>query len=234
MSVVPTSDDLAQPLPLLPVESLAGIRSRDGSIFYIQGHWDVTDGQPACVGIEIWKDAIPVGDNRTTSYRPLRNEARSGIRAVDVRAINFGRVLRQLWDYANEEDKESRREIAELAKTLQAHAEAGEIDLGQAKDIVAHLNEVLAWEPLFADRKRKQRKQADDKEHFERVAAVYSAAVRAREAPTRAVERAFGCSYSTATKWVAKARDRYGLLSPTKAGYASAALPTTRTKDGGK
>ena len=54
-------------------------------------------------------------------------------------------------------------------------------------------------------------------EHFRRVAAIYSSAVKA---PTKAVAEAHNVSHSTAAKWVATAHE-LGLLSQTTPGVRS-------------
>ncbi|HYZ12233.1 MAG TPA: hypothetical protein VFA08_01310 [Actinomycetota bacterium] len=70
-------------------------------------------------------------------------------------------------------------------------------------------------------------------DHWIRVAAVYAEARRKGEAPTRAVERAFGVSYGRAAKYVSRARE-LGLLTRAGKGKASgtvhlaAAGPTPR------
>jgi hypothetical protein len=57
------------------------------------------------------------------------------------------------------------------------------------------------------------------KEHFQRVALVYRVA-HERGAPTQAVAARFNVSYSTAEKWVSRARHEYGLLPKTRRGKA--------------
>jgi hypothetical protein len=65
------------------------------------------------------------------------------------------------------------------------------------------------------------RRRRDDRAHFERVGAIYTAAYRTRGgAPTRAVAEEMKVSRSAAGKWVARARELELLdkTEPRKAG----------------
>jgi hypothetical protein len=80
-----------------------------------------------------------------------------------------------------------------------------------------------------------RRRKADDREHFEAVAAVYRAACSrpGRKRPTEAVKEQFSVSHSSATKWVHRARE-LGLLPPTTPGRVGEAIkaPETHRKRG--
>ncbi len=65
-------------------------------------------------------------------------------------------------------------------------------------------------------------------EHFEKVAAIYTAALRLGDPPTLAVAEDFVVSKSTAAKWIARAREK-GLLPETAQGKA-AAWPADKTR----
>ncbi len=58
------------------------------------------------------------------------------------------------------------------------------------------------------------------REHYEAVAAVYTAAFAAGASPTKAVGEKFHVSSSTAASWVSRARHKYGLLGATPMGKA--------------
>jgi hypothetical protein len=167
-----------------------------------------------CIGLEIWKDAYP-GPCRNGSqpeeYMSL-NDPPTGLKAADLRKINLGPVLRELWSYAQEEEQEARGAGEAL---LQRVIEVGPSLHIDPKKIQAILDQGPAFTKTPGVRRR-----TEDRSHFEKVAAIYRAAARSG-APTKAVQDAFGCSYSTATKWVRKARDTYRLLAPTWPGYAS-------------
>ena len=71
------------------------------------------------------------------------------------------------------------------------------------------------------------------REHFEKVAGVYLEALRVGEAPTEKVAGVYKVNKSTASKWVTKARDEYGLLPRTVKGKA-AGWPITPNRGSGK
>jgi hypothetical protein len=197
--------------PLLNIESSAGLRDPDGTVLYVRGHWTQDGDVPVCIGVEIWKDAIPAGD-QPIHYLPLQEAPAVGLRATDLRKINLGAVLRDLWADAQEREQE-RRQRAETLIWIDRVA-----DLGTDEQI-SKIQAILDEDPSF-EAGSSRRKGKSDRAHFEKVAAIYRAGAKGR-APTKAVQEAFRCSYSTATKWVRTARDDYGLLPKTEPGYAS-------------
>jgi hypothetical protein len=68
------------------------------------------------------------------------------------------------------------------------------------------------------------RRSRDDADHFADVAAVY---LRGGRRPTMAVKEHFAVPYSTATKWVSRAR-ALGLLESTSKGRANRRRPTKK------
>ena len=54
-------------------------------------------------------------------------------------------------------------------------------------------------------------------EHYEQVAEIYDEAVEVGDPPTSALAEAFGVPYSTAARWIRRAR-ALGLLPPPRGG----------------
>lgn len=70
-------------------------------------------------------------------------------------------------------------------------------------------------------------------DHFREVALCYAEAWRRRERPRQAVAKRWGISPSTASKWIARARD-LGFLSPTSAGRAGGIDQVTDPDESGE
>jgi transposase-like protein len=191
----------------------------------IVGHWENVDGRPECIGLEIWKGAAPDAPGK---YRDLPGGP-MGIKATDLRLPGSGErqglmsALSRLWDV----------EQAALAAGLElAATEKGDKILSwQNGEIVeSEADEDLRDFELGLERAAKRlhepgpgRRRLDDQQRAEAVAEIYLRAARSpgRATPTKAVAEAFNVSHSTATKWVASARRKYGLLPATTAGKPS-------------
>ena len=87
------------------------------------------------------------------------------------------------------------------------------------------------FEPYAFYGQELQRRKRDDREHFEAVARIYEAALLkpGRKRPTTAVKEHFSVSYSTATKWVGRARD-FGFLPTTTPRKPAAKVQKRSTK----
>lgn len=165
----------------------------------IIGHWVEGGPLPECVGLEIWKGVKPEGEN----VRLLQSaDAISGFEATDLRSLPVKEIVSLLWTALLERQEQER----DWAAGQLSH------DGPTERKRYGALQEMAAAKQYAADRPK--RSTGLSNEHFRRVAAIYSSAVKS---PTKAVSEAHNVSHSTAAKWVAKAAE-LGLLSSTTPG----------------
>jgi len=160
-------------------------------------------GRPAVVGVELWaadrrRDRTPGFDKEFTfpSNALDPNGPVVPISAEGIR-LPLGRLLNE-WKAKNAADLKHKAEafgpeVAEFYRTL-----------------YSVLDGPVGRRPVY------------DRNFFQEVARVYKMAVTMGDNPTEAVMKWKTVSKSTAAKWVARARNEFGLLPPTTRGKATA------------
>lgn len=157
-------------------------------------HWREVQGRQEVVGVEVWSERPADGrivDGPISTNWPL-----------DPRPIT-GKVLRMLRIPSLIEN--DRQRMLALLRHASENVDERYADL---------LGE-------FADRPDHPggKRWKLDREHYEKVAAIYADADSRGRAPTKAVQKAFRVSYPTAARWVmACRREPYRLLEPTSPG----------------
>lgn len=152
-------------------------------------HWALLAGEITCVGLDLRSFLEPQQDKG----KPWRGVSDAGPQRFDTGVLR-SLPLAQLVAEAQAEHKQ----LVEWAKAFHEDAAVRALAREQA--------------PLWEAKKRRRRgRPAYGREHFEEVAAVYSAASIEGQRPTKAVQEHFGVAKSTAAKWVARARSM-GLL----------------------
>ena len=181
----------------------------------------IVDGRPEVVGFELWR-----ADPRT---QPWRNYD-------DVRQMRFR---------DNCFDVKQERPIAtsDLRAPLQRFVNDW---LSDHKQTVEHILGSPVASAQWKRRVRKAQKKIDslaaprpgrkpvyDRDHFEKVAAVYRQALRERKPPTKAVADCpeWGpVDVSTAAKWVSRACHEFGFLPLTTQGKPAAVKPPRKNR----
>lgn len=182
--------------------------------WYIVARWAPGADRVECVGLEIWKSVYPdLKDGHVVARGKLEPIAGS-----DLRQLPLGQLLADLWELQRSAARKSRAH-----SEMEAHLAERFGNETWLKQATAAAGEATA----FLTQPR-ERKRWDDVDHFEKVAAAYRAAVANHQPPTKAVASHMNCSYSSATKWVARARE-LGLLAETTPGRPSRGQ-TTKTK----
>jgi hypothetical protein len=171
-------------------------------------HFTEIDGRSELVGVELWSGGPPPDryreEDRAVVMDPARQPGRGGpLPAVALRQLPIGRLADAV--------RRHRLDMANLVIELY--------------DSQRHPPETLeraerTFRAVQASRPRGGRKPTYGPEHYAEVARIYTAAWRSRASPTKAVEAWGSVSYTTAAKWVAKAR-ALGLLPPTTKGRPS-------------
>jgi hypothetical protein len=196
--------------------------------YFLQGHWSVDPDadRPCLVGITVWKQAEPAydKDGHLFGFRHLAGAPPvpdiSGTDLRDVTAV--ARVKEALWE-----------ELLPRFDLHEAQYEEGLAAWMRLQDELAQeRTTLLVGFPTKEQmpRGRPGRVKPQDSQHFRAVAAVYKAALRdpGRRQPTTTVMRHWNVSYSTASKWVRRAREDFGYLPPTSPGRASVASSSTK------
>jgi hypothetical protein len=187
-----------------------------GGPWHVVGHYAIRSDRPECVGLELWSGCEPATDDGQAAF--FADSPPIG--AADFRRIRAAELLAALWQSGRE-----------LLAAKGAFLDLVEEQLpGIPADQVAQARDSLAALDFNGDSKRRR---ADDRGHFERVAAIYRQAAQQGLNPTQEVQRQLNASYSSATKWVGIARNRYGLLPKTRPGVPSDPWVTT-SKEAGK
>lgn len=192
--------------------------------WYLRGRWAQGTDRPECIGLEIWKGAEPSQEPEVFLFG---NEV-TPIEGSDLRALPLGQLLRMLWEVQREAAAEAADTLTKRRRLYldvsRRHPEREWFGMGD----LAALGDDIADAKATAGTQRR-RKKWDDEEHFAQVAAVYQQAVVGRLPPTKTVAETLHCSYATATKWVARARE-LGLLAKTSPGRPSRGTTTTKGK----
>jgi hypothetical protein len=166
-------------------------------------------GRNECVGIEI----RPAPG---TDPRPLLS---SELREVPMREM-IDDERRQYLEWLR--DIHSHRD--EVAEQLAQEGKLAPDDLARfdrgIRDLYGSELATGAGAEIRGKSSRRGGRRPYDDAFYQRVAAVYTEAWRARDFPTKAVGKAFFKNKSTAAKWVAKCREK-GMLPPTTRGRAS-------------
>ena len=168
-------------------------------------HFDVIDGEPLCVGVELWSRNPPPPDKRHRSPFLHQEDRAETIDTTLWRSIPIGRLLR-----------ESRARHEAFAHRL------ADPTSRVADGLAAVYPEGKPASSIRADGRRMLRhwqgRRRYPPEHFAEVARVYQSSVEGGR-PTLSVAETFGVEKSTAAKWVARARN-LGYLEPTTKGRA--------------
>jgi hypothetical protein len=190
------------------------------------GHWLDIDGRPECIGLEIWKGVAPqqiqAGQTVVELTEPL-----VGLGGTDLR-IPLKGILLNLWLAALITEVGQRIGVKKLKGGIVNRGKRGELTQSEVADLLREMDDFIVSPLRFSDRVR-TRRQFNDEDHFQAVAAIYDHASRNRLPPTRAVQGHFNVSYSTATKWVHRARHVFGLLPETTPGKATVSRAEKRS-----
>lgn len=193
--------------------------------WYLRGRWAQGPDRVECIGLEIWKGAEPTQEPEVFLF----GHEVTPIEGSDLRTLPLGQLLRMLWEVQREAAAERAENLNKQRRIYQdisrRHPEREPFAL-TADDQLLRDYEAEAREAAGAGRRRRK---WDDEEHFARVAAVYRKAVVDRLPPTKTVGETLHCSYATATKWVARARE-LGLLAKTSPGRPSRGSTTKKGK----
>lgn len=160
------------------------------------------DGRAECVGVEMWGREIP-GEKKTGKMP----KTATPVTASALRSLQVASVVergRKAW-----------------LSTSKAIVEYGH-------DWSEH-NRKAAARNVELFESRRGAPAVYDESHFAKVASVYQQAWARHEQPTKAVQEHFNVSKSTAAKWVARARNEFGLLPPTGRGQVAANPPPKKT-----
>jgi hypothetical protein len=180
------------------------IEGPGGLPWEVSASWATLAGRPECVSVTLTKGAR---QDRPDEIEWLVDEAdRRPILAADLRELPLAATLEHL--YAVEE----KRNAPLTAEQLQLVVER---TLGSIR----------------AQLEGDESTSARELSKLAEVAETYLRAQMRRESPTKAVAAAMDMPYSTAAKWVARAR-AYGLLGLTTPGRPSG-MPTTSEGDDG-
>lgn len=185
----------------------------------ILGHWTLVDERPECVGIEVWKGAIPE-PHTVATCEPLRRGKPAPIVGTDLRELPVASIISALWEA-------QRATIS----AQQAHAKATLDDSDSTDEVGMATREFwrLVAEEASSSPFSGEPHRLDDPAWLAGVADVYRRAHANRRPPTRAVADHYMVSHSTATKWIARARQK-GVLGPARHGVAGEVRPSRRRR----
>lgn len=187
--------------------------------FFIVGHWVDLDGRPECVGLEVWKGGVNLAGNK---FARFKGASRSGLGGTDLRSLPLATILRELWGVQARADARWRWDV--VRRAVDRIAKLYRDDPGLAEEAAPLLLQEIP-DAAFTDEDRTRRIVTDDL--LREVADLYKAALRdpeRRRSPTVAVQEGLTVSHSTATKYVARARER-GFLPLTSPGRPSDLSP---------
>jgi hypothetical protein len=195
-------------------------RWRSGSDpWTVRAYWGVVDGRVECIGVGLWKGCEPNPDGH---YELLPGGA-SPIRATDLRNVPIAGLVTKLRKAAMARDESFRTQVAQLVANASP----------ETSDDVLNALRSLGAIPARSVKTAGRYVEA----HWSAVAAVYSQAWQKGENPTRAVQEHFSTGklmpYSTASKWVARARDE-GMLPRLGQGVAGGPTAKRSRKTKGK
>ncbi len=203
--------------PFLGFVQLVGWPDVRRGPWFVAAHWAEVAGRPECVGLELWKGVRPE-PHAVSSYSRVKGVPLEGIASTDLKALPVATILATLWDL-------QRRQVEAQVQGAREHL---------VEDLPESTRRL--WE-LVADQERsspfqgehRPRRRHDDRDHFAEVAETYRRAHQDRRPPTKAVAHHFSVSHSTASKWVARARE-LKLLGQTRPGKAGGITSTNRRR----
>lgn len=178
----------------------------------IQANWELIDGRPECVGLNIWHGAVQ-GTRSHLAYRPLSKKPLTPIQATHIAQMPIATIIAKLRVAAREHWRCNR---SELRQALTNHE--GQVDDAWLQGMKELIGQDSPFEQQAATVGAPRRYAMA---HYVEVAEIYLAAWQGGDQPTQAVASHFGVSRSAAAKWVAKARSEE-LLSPGTHGRAGA------------
>lgn len=158
-------------------------------------YFDELDGEPVCVGIEVWSRNPPA------TRSPVFGRVEERPHAIDSalwRSLPVGRLLR-------ESGARQQAFADRLARLCERLPDGQEDEAASMREAAAEIRRVWQGTKRYPNT------------HFAEVAAVYEA--HRADRPTKSVSEKFGVPKSTAAKWVARARS-LGYLEPTTRGRA--------------
>jgi hypothetical protein len=167
--------------------------------WHITSHFGIVNGRRECVGLDVrsFKEA---GEGEGKRKVPLRPGASyQVVTASVIRSLPVATLVRS-----------NRQGLADIA----AHVAADPATSAENREMLTERAAEL----------RSSTRRLYDAEHFAQVAAIYSKAWEAGDAPTRAVAEQMKATRSAAAKWVARAR-QLGMLGKTDQRVAGGVSP---------
>ena len=182
-------------------------------LYMVGLHFAEISGRAELVGVEMWAGGPPPSHLQKQSRPPSSS---GPLPAAMVRQPAIGRLAAK-----------ARRHNVDMARLVQ---ELHDRQDDPPEVLEAAERALRLFEAKEASRRGGRRPEYGP-EHYANVAAVYTAAWRARQPPTKAVATWGSVEPSTAAKWVAKTR-ALGQLPPTTKGKPSAPAAPVRGSRG--
>jgi hypothetical protein len=165
----------------------------------------LVEGRAECVRVEIGAEFLP-GEERTKLGAKFATVPR--LRPLDTSTLRGVKL--------HSEIKKARKQwVRELEALAKGSLHGSKVASGIQREARSRLP--VAQEAAKYDRPGPPHL---GRGHFEKVALVYRDAHRSGDSPTAAVAEHFRVAYSTAARWVSRARHEYGLLPTTRRGKA--------------